>query len=225
MSLLAYAVAEQDAGVIDGVGLDERPLFGIGHQGLALVVSQHEYPLPEPTAQMLWRYEEVVERLMGSQSILPARFGSMLADEAEAVSALRARHDELRRSLARVRGALEMGVRATWTPPPTQARAGTGTDYLLGQLDVRRRAKHCAGSMDPLLALARDSSVKILPRPSVPFIAAYLVDRDQIEEFTDLASQLAAEWDDEELIVTGPWPPYSFAQAAALDRVPQGETA
>ena len=59
MSLLAYAVAERDAGLIDGVGLDERPLVGIEHDGLALVVSQHEYPLPEPTAKLLWRYEEV----------------------------------------------------------------------------------------------------------------------------------------------------------------------
>ena len=225
MSLLAYAIAEQGAGMIDGVGLDERPLVRIGHEGLALVVSQHEYPLPEPTAKMLWRYEEVVERLMGSQPILPARFGSVLADEEEAVTALRARHDELRRALTRVRGALEMGVRATWTQPPTRPRAGTGSEYLLSQLDVRRRAKRCADSMDPLLALARDSRVKVLPRPSVPFIAAYLVDRDQIEEFTELATRLGAEWDDGEVVVTGPWPPYSFTQAAALDRGPSGDAA
>ena len=159
MSLLAYAIAEQGAGMIDGVGLDERPLVRIGHEGLALVVSQHEYPLPEPTAKMLWRYEEVVERLMGSQPILPARFGSVLADEEEAVTALRARHDELRRALTRVRGALEMGVRATWTQPPTRPRAGTGTEYLLSQLDVRRRAKRCADSV----SLGRETTSFTMP--------------------------------------------------------------
>ena len=223
MSLLAYAVAERDAGLIDGVGLDERPLVGIEHDGLALVVSQHEYPLPEPTAKLLWRYEEVVERLMGSQPILPARFGSVLADEDEAVTALRTRQDELRRGLARVRGAVELGVRGDWTQPPAEQRGGTGTEYLLGQLDARRRAQRCADALDPLLALARDSSVKVLPRPSVPFIAAYLVDRDQVEEFSDLASQLSAEWRDGELVVTGPWPPYSFVEAPPFDRAPQGD--
>lgn len=224
MSLLAYAVAEGDAAEIEGVGLEERPLIGIGHDGLALVVSEHESPLPEATAQTLWRYEDVVERLMDRQPILPARFGSVLADEDEAVSALRTRRNELRRRLTQVRGAVELGVRATWAQPPTHPQPGTGTEYLLGRLEVQRRAQRAANSLDPLLALARAHKVTVLPRPSVPVLASYLVDRDRTHEFIELATQIGqTEFDDGELIVTGPWPPYSFAQTPALDSGPHGD--
>ena len=91
--------------------------FLIQGQGRFLAALDADFPYPI----------HVVERLMGSQPILPARFGTLLADDDEAVTALRTRHDELRRGLALVRGAVELGVRATWAQPPSQ-RAGTGTE-------------------------------------------------------------------------------------------------
>lgn len=223
MSLLAYAFAERDADVIDGVGLDEEPLIAIEDDGVALVASRHASRPPVPTAEALWRYEEIVERLMARQAILPARFGSVLADENEALRALRSRRDELRQGLARVRGAVELGIRACWAQAPTLPPARSGTEYMLGQLEVRRRAQRVADLVAPLRALARSSKVKVLPRPSIPLLAAYLVDRDRTEEFIALADELDASFEDGQLVCTGPWPPYSFVQAASLDRDVQGE--
>lgn len=222
MSLLAYAFTESDADGIDGMGLNEQPLIAIEDDGVALVASRHAGP-PVPTAETLWRYEEIVERLMARQAILPARFGSVLEDEDEARSALRTRRDDLRRGLDRVRGAVELGIRATWSEAPAPSAAHSGTEYMLGRLDVHRRAQRAADLVAPLGALARDSKVKVLPRQSVPLLAAYLVDRDRTEEFVARADELGADYDDGQLVCTGPWPPYSFAQGATLDRELQGE--
>jgi Gas vesicle synthesis protein GvpL/GvpF len=74
MTLLAYAFAESDADGIDGVGLDDKPLIAIEDDGVALVASSHTSRPPAPTTEALWRYEEIVERLMARQPILPARF-------------------------------------------------------------------------------------------------------------------------------------------------------
>lgn len=220
--MLAYAFTESDADGIDGMGLDEQPLIAIEDDGVALVASRHAGP-PVPTAETLWRYEEIVERLMARQAILPARFGSVLEDEDEARSALRTRRDDLRRGLDRVRGAVELGIRATWSEAPAPSAAHSGTEYMLGRLDVHRRAQRAADLVAPLGALARDSKVKVLPRQSVPLLAAYLVDRDRTEEFVARAGELGADYDDGQLVCTGPWPPYSFAQGATLDRELQGE--
>ncbi len=217
MSLLAYAIADADPDAIEGAGLDGRPLTGIGHDGLALVVSPQGSRCPEPTAQTLWRYEEIIERLMSRHPILPARFGSVLADEDEARDALRDRHQDLRQRLERVRGAVELGIRASWTHAPTPRPARSGTEYMLGRLDVHRQAQRVAELVDPLRALARSSTVKVLPRPSVPLMAAYLVDRDRTEEFRELAAELDATFEDGQLVCTGPWPPYSFAETGTLD--------
>jgi hypothetical protein len=223
MSLLAYAFAETHADAIDGVGLEEQPLMAIEDDGVALVASRHASGPPAPTAEALWRYEEIVERLMAHQAILPARFGTILADEDEARSALCARRDDLRRGLDRVRGAVELGIRATWSDAPAPPTAHSGTEYMLGRLDVHRRAQRAADLVAPLGALARDSKVKVLPRPSVPLMAAYLVDRDRTEEFVARAAELSADFQDGQLLCTGPWPPYSFVQGATLDRELQGE--
>jgi hypothetical protein len=211
MSLLAYAFTDSDSGGIDGAGLDGAPLIAIEHDGVALVVSRHPSSFPEPTAETLWRYEEIVERLMSRQPILPARFGSVLGDEDEARNALCARHHELSRSLDRVRGAAELGIRATWSHAPTPPPARSGTEYMLGQLEIRRRARRTLDLVAPLRALARASTAKLLPRPTVPLLAAYLVDRDQTADFIDLAAELDIAFEDGELVCTGPWPPYSFA--------------
>ena len=222
MSLLVYAFAEADADGIDGVGLDQQPLMAIEDDGVALVASRHAGP-PVPAAEALWRYEEVVERLMARQAILPARFGSVLADEDEARSVLRTRREELLRGIDRVRGAVELGIRATWSEAPAPPAAHSGTEYMLGQLDVHRRAGRAAEVVAPLAALARDSTVKVLPRPSIPLMAAYLVDRDRTEEFVARAAELDADFEDGQLLCTGPWPPYSFVQTATLDHELQGE--
>lgn len=222
MRLVAYAIADADPDAIEGIGLDGQPLTEIEHGGLALVVSRHGPWRPEPTGEMLWRYEEIIERLMRRRPILPARFGSVLADEAEAQAALRDRYEELRQRLELVRGAVELGVRGSWVDEPTRPPARSGTEYMLGQLDVRRRAQRFAEQVDPLRPLARSSKVKVLPRPSVPLLAAYLVDRDRTQEFMELAAELDAAFEEGQLACTGPWPPYSFAEAGTFDLDLQG---
>ncbi len=218
MSLLAYAVAESGSPAIDDAGLDGAPLLRIRVRGVALVVSRQASRPPEPTPQALWRYEEIVERLMARQPILPARFGSVLASEEDAREALAARHDELCQALAKVRGAVELGIRGTWTTQPEHPPASSGTEYMLGQLDIRRRAERAARLLDPLGALARSSKMKVLPRQSIPFSGAYLVDAGETDRFFAKAGELGSSLEDAELVCTGPWPPYSFAEAPALDR-------
>jgi hypothetical protein len=216
MSLLVYAIAEGDPGAARGVGLDGQPLVGFGHEGLTLIASRRASGRPTPTLGALRRYEEIVERLMARQPVLPARFGSVLPDDDAARAALRERYDELRRALEAVRGAVELGVRGSWTQVPTRSAPRSGTEYLLGQLDIRRRAERAVGCVDPLRELARSSKVKVLPQPSVPFLAAFLVDRERTDEFMGLVEQLDGAFEDGELICTGPWPPYSFVQDASL---------
>jgi hypothetical protein len=60
--------------------------------------------------------------------------------------------------------------------------------------------------------------MKVLPSPSIPFAGAYLVDRERTDRFFELARELGGSLEDADLVCTGPWPPYSFAEASALDR-------
>ncbi|ONH50784.1 gas vesicle protein GvpFL [Frankia sp. CcI49] len=101
----------------------------------------------------------------------------------------------------------------------TTTSPGAGTAYLTARRDElreeERQREEISRLVDrtrrELLAHARD----VARRPSRPdriLDCAYLVDRDEEEEFLDAAERLAPPLAEVgyAAVVTGPWPPYSF---------------
>lgn len=159
----------------------------------------------EVTPDALWRYEELVERLMAERDLLPMRYGTVLADEDAVVRAVTERKAELLAALERVRGAVEVAVQTRApegeSPPPT-----SGKDYMRAKarsLEAVRRVH------EPLAALARDT---VAAARGEPPRVAYLVDRDEVEAFVSEVSRLQAGQADVQVLCTGPWPPYSFVE-------------
>jgi hypothetical protein len=219
MSLLVYGIVE--AGEVDpfGRGLADQPLFGIPEGPLEAVVSDHEGRSPEPSANALRAYERTVRGLMDSGAILPAQFGSVLPDEDAVRGLLRGRRRDLLSRLRQVRGAVEIGLRASWSDDARvvlDPRAPSGSSYLRDRLELRQSARRVANELDALTALARGSRRALAPRPDLPVLDAYLVDRGSVGEFVALVEQLDDRLDDVELVCTGPWPPYSFAEGAPV---------
>jgi hypothetical protein len=213
MSLVVHAITDAQAGDVDGTGLRVGPLRFVAHDGLAAVVSEHDGSRAD--RDDLWSYEQVMERLMLERTILPMRFGTVLADEHEVRSMMRERAEQLRAGLERVRGAIELSLRAGWREPPAPVTAaGPGTAYMLDRVTLDRRARALADCLDPLDALARDMRRRLAPHADLPVRGAYLVDRPRVADFTDCVKDLDERHADIELVCTGPWPPYSFASEA-----------
>lgn len=214
MSLVLYAITE--AGEGGGSGLHGESLRTVSEGGLTAVVSVHAGPRGTPDAAAdLWEYERVVERLMGARAILPMRFGTVLGDEQAVRGLIRERHAALAAGLERVRGTVEVAVRAGWREPEPPARAdGPGTTYMLDRLALHRRARELADRLSPLAEMAREIHTRFLARGNLPVLGAYLVEREKVTEFTDSVRDLDERHADIELVCTGPWPPYSFAPGA-----------
>jgi hypothetical protein len=64
---------------------------------------------------------------------------------------------------------------------------------------------------DVLTPLARHSTRRILPRPEVLTVAAYLVPHEKIDAFRRSVHRLSSNHPTLRLLCTGPWPPYHFA--------------
>jgi Gas vesicle synthesis protein GvpL/GvpF len=190
--------------ITDDPSPPDPPLRAVRSDGLTALCAPAERR--EMSAEVLWRREEVVESLMEERDLLPMRFGTLVEDDEAAVRALDERREELRTSLDRVRGAVELAVRAEADP------AGEGTPAGPSGIDYMRAKEHrceAAGLLhEPLAFLARESVVQ--PGPEL-LRAAYLVDRVAVESFVGLVRRLQATHDDLHILCTGPWPPYSFA--------------
>jgi len=228
----AYAICDHpDAPLPRRRGLAHAPLEGIAVNGLLAVVSRHTQAPGDPALDALWTHERVVERLMVDRTVLPLRFGTKLPDADSVRSTLTARYDEFMAALDRVRGRVELGVRAMEPPredgvPPaaiaaTPARvARTGRDYLLEKLAHEQRNEHGAAALhEPLSAVAVASRRGRLQSDDEVLRAAYLVERADVARFRALVERLQHQHPELAVLCTGPWPPYSFVavpQAGAM---------
>jgi hypothetical protein len=208
-------------------GIAQAPLDGIREGELLAVISRHVHPPGDPALDTMWVHERVVERMMADRAVLPMRFGSKLPDESALRHVLATRQQEFLATLERVRGRIEVGVRAMQplsleTPPgeprpaPPQRVASTGREYLEAKLRNGRRADREAGALhEPLAALAAEVRRQPARAPGELLRASYLIDTPVLARFRGTVERLQRTHPGIAILCTGPWPPYSFVGPAA----------
>ena len=217
--IYVYAIADPGARVnVSGMqGSDVRAMRA---GNLDVLVSEHDQFEPSADIDDLWAHEAVVESAGESgAAVLPLRLGSILPDKDSVVALVEGRAEEFAHALDRVRGAVEIGVRAAVVtggepePASAEAESGPGTAYLMKRLAQKQRGDEVIDLLHrPLADLARDHvrlDRSIADDSAVRL--AYLVDEDAIEPFQELVRSLESELGHVQLACTGPWPPYSFA--------------
>ena len=174
--------------------------------------------------EALWHQEAVLEALMRDRTVLPLRYGTVLEGVDELLSMMISRQEEWRRALDRVRGCVEVGVRASLRPPPPPPAAvpasssGTesGAEYLHRRSAEHERAQAVAGAVHaPLAAVASTSDANLGAGVSPLFAASYLVPDPELDRFKRVVSRLTVEHPELAIVCTGPWPPYSFVDDGA----------
>jgi hypothetical protein len=223
MSLYAYCVTrlekDEDWAVFSGVA--DRPVFALRHQKVALLASRMErVRLEEP--RHVVQHGQVVRRIFEQRTVLPFRFGTLFATEAEATALLRQNHDQFLEAIRRLRGKAELHVKVQFsldaTPPATRTQPGRlvvsdqgygiasvppvndGTQSALTDL-VTRRLREVLGGLDEQV------STRALADGQVHMDLRYLVERNPAPRPVTLA---IPEVSDCHVQVTGPWPPYHF---------------
>ena len=213
--LYLYAISDSPSRP-EVYGLQGAPLAGGGRGGLFAVWSEHDDPRLEADETTLWEHERVVEALLEEATVLPMRFGSWLQDRPAALDLLEQRREEFELGLERVRGAVEIGVRALMHGERAElapALAGAdrpGTSYMLARLNEEKQSAGIAALIhEPLVALSR-ASMNRRTSLTESVNTAYLVARDDIAPFRATVEKLDDTVEDATIVCTGPWPPYSF---------------
>jgi hypothetical protein len=194
---------------LDGSAVEERAVAG-----LTVAVSTLTRR-PETTESAVVRHGAVVDVLArANDAVLPVRFGTWFESNDRLASEVAARAAVLRDALEQVRGCVELGVRVARTGhAPAAAHPATGTAYLQARLAAQQEAERVAELVEARLAALSRSVALREPRDQL-FNGAYLVEADTIEEFRRAVDALDAEQPELTIVLTGPWPPYSFAEQA-----------
>jgi hypothetical protein len=212
MTLMLYGIIPSGSLATPMRGIGGQPLRAVSSAGLTAIVSAQP-AAPAADEETLRTYAGTVEALGELGTVLPARFGTRLADERAVVEMLRERREALTATAARVRDAVEMGVRVAaerGVDSEGGDGSGPGHRYLRARLEERRHAEHLADQINSAVGdLARERRVRLSPRPGTLLLGAYLVEADAAATFSERIAGLG----ERDLILSGPWPPYSFVGA------------
>lgn len=101
--------------------------------------------------------------------------------------------------------------------------SGAGTAYLekkkremVGDELLKERAEEFAGWLaERLKIVIRESVVSVRPKEMLVVAAAYLVERERLEEYRERLRRTRDERSEIHFLTSGPWPPYSFSSISS----------
>jgi hypothetical protein len=212
-----YAICERsEQRLPEASGPAGAPLEEICAGPLVAVASRGDLVPDELSVEALSAHERVVETLMEERTVLPMRFGTSFTAPGAVQAALAARREPLLDALDRVRGRVELAVRARRPAAAAEVAAvpagSSGREYVRARLHAGRSA---ASLHQPLAALAVASRRWPALAPGELLRASYLVERPAVVRFRDAVGSLQREHPEAALVCTGPWPAYSFMDEAS----------
>lgn len=217
MTSCVYALTVPRPVAVRGRGLADEALRVITVGRVSAIVGTLRRP-PATSAASLKRFAAVVQRLHERvPALLPARFLTCFDDPDELLMVLRSRQQPLRRALAHVRGRSQMTVRIIGVgvvPESCRSRVGvspkSGTAYLRGRAASVARERDVPGFERVRAAVRRWVRDERVQKSEGIASVYHLVPKGSVDAYRR-ALEGAAESAGLRVSVTGPFPPYAFA--------------
>ncbi len=229
--IYVYAIVDAPPPSLRGMcGLAGAALEGVAAGEVAAVCSAHQTLDLRADAETMWVHEGVTSGLLGATSVVPVRFGTVLATRDEVVSLLEEGADRYRAMLARLRGRVELSLRARVEVAGEVGAAGAGGGDGAGgaprggagpgaaYLRARRPAPFPAPLQDLHDTLAARSAASTLRSAAGEMVAAYLADAGDVGWFRSAVARAATAGAGVSTRLTGPWAPFTFTEVGAHAR-------
>jgi hypothetical protein len=223
MKLYAYCLCAD----LDAVDKSVAGIFGtavrvLKIEDVAVLVS--ECDAVSVNRENALAHAAVVRSVLNQTTPMPFRFGT-LATEQQLRSFITTNKPAIAIKLAHLRGCVEMDLKTTWqrsesTPPKPDPAEGPGTAFLkekrrelFGDEQAAAQHKELSGLLRAELgSLIRDEKISLQPSDRAVIAKVFhLVESSEINEYRAKVRELLQKRPEMQLEVSGPWPPYSFA--------------
>ena len=228
MKLYAYCLIE-DTAALDALEATPRGISGatvrvLQIEELAVLVSDSDADAVAVTRENALAHAAVVRSVLYRTTPLPCRFGTLIT-ESQLRSYITARKPALQKRFSHVRGCVEMSVKIIRELSTDNQHAQAPDEVTSGTtfLEEKRRAllgdeANAAEATEisswlhgQVEELTRDEQVVVRPSEKLALAAAHLVERDRIPQYKERVAAARESRPELHFLLSGPWPPYSFA--------------
>ena len=225
MKLYVYCLVEGIDALSGAVrGISGAPVRLEKIEDLGVLVSDFNDDAVPVTHENAMDHASVVRSVLDRTTPLPFRFGTLVTEQ-QLRSYVTARKPALETNLSLVRGCVEMSVKIIWevstdkeegTP---QAEHGVGAAFLaakrreiLGSELRTAQAKEISSWLHKNVSdFTRGEKVSMQPSERLFLTASHLVARPDLKQYREKTAQVREERPGLHFLLSGPWPPYSFA--------------
>jgi|GEM_PF-1199736 len=179
------------------LGLNNREVYTIPYRGVAAVVSDSSMKDYELTEDHTRKHEAVLRQVMEEHTAVPVEFGTVLKDERILKRLLTKAYNPTSECLNLVDNMVELGVK-------------TILNKDIVYVDPKKR-KECVS--DILISLntgAKQAVMRELFSDRLVLNASFLVNKEEIDAFSDKVTKLQEKYPMLKLLYSGPWAPYNF---------------
>ena len=169
-------------------------------------------------------HHEVVRSITEQTTPLPARFGTVVTIE-QLRNYVSTHHEAIKTKLAHVRGGVEMTVRMIQSIPGADTpqelnKVGPGTAFLLekrrelvrDEAGATQKGQLSAWLREKLGDLIKEEKISITRSETVILARVdHLIKRADVQQYRTKMANAVEERPEIRFMVSGPWPPYSFA--------------
>jgi hypothetical protein len=225
MKLYVYCLAD-DIDVLEdpASGISGAPVRLLKTHDFSVLVSDLDADVVQVTRENALAHAAVIRSILDRTTPLPFRFGTLVTEQ-QLVNYLSARKPALKTKLAEVRGCVEMSVKIIREPtaqesaPDENVDQGTGTSFLAqkrreilgGEQSAAEAATVSTWLHDKVGGLIRTEHVTLRPTEKLILAAAHLVERAKVKKYRENMAEACQSRPDLHFLLSGPWPPYSFA--------------
>jgi len=230
MKRYVYCVADRVSGPPGQVaGIAEQEVELLTIEGLVVVTSKFDGEVVPLTRENVLQHESVVRSVFATTTPLPFRFGTLVTQQV-LDSYIKSRRPALIERLLSVQNCTELSVKIIWSnwserrqtrlqPKSLPDETGPGSSFLkskreelFGNQELGEEAKEISEWLGARLArLVRQQNVSVEPQQKLVLTGSYLVRRDCETDFRSELETLKAERPELHFLISGPWPPYTFA--------------
>ena len=179
------------------IGMNSEEVYTIPYRDIAAVVSDSPMMDYEMTEDNIRGHEAVLRQVMECHTVVPVEFGTMIKNERILGRLLTKAYEPTRECLRLVDNMVELGVKAV-----------LNGDIVFA--DLEKIKEYTSDILASLSTIAKQAVAGDLFSDRLILNASFLVNKKDIEVFSNEVARLQEKYPMLKLLYSGPWPPYNF---------------